>query len=208
MRTSGIEIPFIPASCPNCGAIWQSVLTDVVSNFAGYELSSNSEQCPACGAIGQTADGVFQVIAGAISILSGPSVTYEKLLILKNVLAEERKNLSNPQELRQKVEQIDSTFSALFDVKSWSPSVKASIITAIGAVIVALLLNNQAPSGNNILTPITVINNVYGLKSDEILDAQTKPTFLIPMAKPSKREPNRAERRRQRSQRRRHKPQS
>lgn len=206
LADSSTRIPCIPAYCTHCGAIWESFFQRILVSGQG-KLIGNNETCPICGGLGHTADGTYKYIEGAISILSGPTITYKNLLDLQNFLLHEQK-LGRPiEETAEAVKKIEPAFADLFTPSCWSPSVKAALIQAVAAVLVGVLALYSIP--NIKITPKTVIHQYGTTPVSELLTANPH-EFVppIPKARPTESEPNRAERRRQKSLQRQRKPQS
>lgn len=159
--------------------------------------------------MGNIADGVYGILENTINILSGPTITYQKLLALNNLLVEEIKNPNPPEIIKEKAGRIDPNLGGLFNPFSWSPEVKNATIGVIGGVIgvIILALTNGSTQTDPQITPVTIVNYIQFRPAEEILGVRSEAIFPKPKIRPSLPSSNRAERRRQRSTQRQRKPQ-
>src|SRR5260370_38922940 len=68
----------LPAFCPNCGAVFPSVIA--IGGGSGV-FRGNVQTCPFCGAMAQIADATFQTTAGEVlAAIHAPGVTRAMLI--------------------------------------------------------------------------------------------------------------------------------
>ena len=82
-------MPVIPAFCDRCGTAFGSGI--FVENCLSVNMSGNkSGPCPKCGSMGTILEGIFNISKDAITILSAPLWTFEKLRQLSSILKESK----------------------------------------------------------------------------------------------------------------------
>jgi len=131
------DVVLVPAHCNACGLDFQPRAIAVANGATNITFTGNRTNCPRCGGVAQLMDGTFSVKDDRFEILSAPSVTREMLARLQLLIDEAEAHPSNLDAVRQKAEAIHAGFGALFGVKDWSPNVKAALIAAVTAVLVA-----------------------------------------------------------------------
>ncbi len=99
----------IPAHCPTCGAVFRSRLLSGSGNFKNLTLSGNTETCPYCGNMARTAEGVFDIVEGVISIISAPNITKEMLAAFDDIVRKAYEEKAAPEDLAKQAEDIDPT---------------------------------------------------------------------------------------------------
>ena len=100
-------------------------------------MTGNRTNCPRCGGTANLMDGTFSVEDDKFRILSAPSVTREMLVRLQLLLDEAEAHPSDLDRISKKAEAIHDGFGSLFNPADWSPNVKAAIIGAVAALMVA-----------------------------------------------------------------------
>lgn len=110
----------IPAHCPNCGAVFRSRLLSISGNVKNLTLSGNTESCPFCGSRANTAEGVFDIADGVITVISAPHITAEILMAFGAVVKKAYAEKTDPEDLAKQAEKIDPTLGKL--VRSVSSS--------------------------------------------------------------------------------------
>jgi hypothetical protein len=104
----------IPASCPNCGAIFPSAFGSMFrGNAQRVMFEGNTETCPFCGGEARTADGVFDITNRVITAVSAPHITLVMLAAFEAAVRRAYKEKKPPEELAKEVERIDPTFGAV-----------------------------------------------------------------------------------------------
>ncbi|MCZ6763206.1 MAG: hypothetical protein O7C03_09455 [Gammaproteobacteria bacterium] len=103
----------IPAHCPNCGAIFRSSLLSIGGNVKNLALSGNTEICPFCSSTANTAEGVFDIADGIITVISAPHITKEMLVAFGAVVQKAYRQRTDPEDLAKQAEKIDPTLGKL-----------------------------------------------------------------------------------------------
>jgi hypothetical protein len=99
----------IPAACPSCGALFVSRFISVGGDVKDLMLSNNRETCPYCGAMANTADGIFDVTDGILSVVSAPNITRQMLANFEAAVKSAYANKTPPEQLAREVESIDKS---------------------------------------------------------------------------------------------------
>ena len=103
----------IPSHCPACGGVFQSRLISISGNVKNLTISGNKESCPFCGSMANTAEGVFDLADGVLSIIYAPQLTKQMLQKLDELVAENYFEKADPEILAKKAEQINPAFGIL-----------------------------------------------------------------------------------------------
>lgn len=79
----------ITASCPNCGAVFNSAFADMFGgNVRGLSMRGNVETCPQCGALANTAEGTFDIIDGVAQLIAGNKFSANDLAAFEKMIRE------------------------------------------------------------------------------------------------------------------------
>lgn len=100
----------IPASCPNCGALFASRAFNISGNVGTLTLIGNKETCPFCGGWADIVDGVFTIANNVISVVSAPNITKQKLYAFERAVRAAYEAKTEPEHLAKEVEKIDPSF--------------------------------------------------------------------------------------------------
>ncbi len=111
----------IIASCSHCGAIFQSRAFRI-QGAINLTLSGNKETCPNCGKLADIADGVFDITAQAIRIVSAPDLTREKYARFLALLRQSQKRGVPPDQLEQEASAIDERFGEAVSLARSGPA--------------------------------------------------------------------------------------
>ena len=125
----------IPAHCPNCGVVFRSRLLSIGGNVKNLTLSGNMETCPFCGNRANTAEGVFDIADGVITVISAPHITEEMLRAFGAVVKTAYAEKTDPDDLAKQADKIDTTLGQL--VRSVSSN-KTFYLTGLLLVILAI----------------------------------------------------------------------
>lgn len=76
----------IPVQCRHCGALFASRYYDFGgSSITGLTLSGNVEPCIHCGKEANLIEGVFNLLEGALALISGPEISRSQLATLAKI---------------------------------------------------------------------------------------------------------------------------
>ena len=127
----------VPAHCSRCGLDFQPRAIVIQNGASNITMAGNTTNCPHCGAMATFMEGTFSVEDDRFKILSAPSVTREMLVRLQLLLDEADAHPSDLDRISKKAEAVHAGFGSLFNPADWSPNVKAAIIGAVAALMVA-----------------------------------------------------------------------
>lgn len=101
----------LPAFCPNCGAVFPSVIA--IGGGSGV-VRGNLQTCPFCGAMAQIADATFRTTAGEVlAAIHAPGITQAMLIRFSAAAKKAYQEQKPPEVLAREVEQIDPTFGTI-----------------------------------------------------------------------------------------------
>ncbi len=127
----------VPAHCDACGLDFQPRAISLGPGARNITLVGNLTNCPRCGGIARFIEGEFNVKDGKFEVLSASDVTREMLVRLQLLIDEAEAHPSRLDEIKQKAEAVHAGFGGLFNPLEWSPEVKAALIAAVAAAMVA-----------------------------------------------------------------------
>lgn len=142
----------VPAHCTGCGLDFMPS-TIGLTGGASITISNCVIDCPRCGATAHFADGTLRADGDKFRLLSGPNVTREMLLRLRLLVEEAERDPTRLDSVQKEAEAIHPGFGSLFSPTSWSPEVKAALVTAMAAVVLA----KCSPSPTINVTPRLII---------------------------------------------------
>jgi len=125
----------IPALCPSCGAVFQSRLLSTSGNVKNLTLSGNKETCPFCGNMANTAEGVFDIANGIISVISAPQITNQMLQALGAIVKKACEEKTDPEVIAKEVEKLDPSLGEMIRAISKS---KSLYLTGLLLIILAV----------------------------------------------------------------------
>jgi ribosomal protein S27AE len=101
----------LPAFCPNCGAVFPSVIA--IGGGSGV-VRGNLQNCPFCGAMAQIADATFRTTAGEVlAAIQAPGITRTMLIRFSAAAKQAYVEQKPPEALAREVEQIHPTFGTV-----------------------------------------------------------------------------------------------
>lgn len=127
----------IPASCPNCGAIFKSRLISVGGNVTNLTLSGNMESCPYCGSMAHTAEGVFDITDNILSVISSPQITKQMLQKFSAIVENAYNNKIDINTLINEANEINPELGNLIEKKTANGLFKSSFL-----LLMIFLLNS------------------------------------------------------------------
>lgn len=102
----------VPALCPSCGGISEIRLPFAMGPGTRVHLAGNMTNCPYCGSIAQVADGVFEIAAGAIKIISAPDITSAMLTNFGQLISATYQGKASTDNLEESARIIDLRLGA------------------------------------------------------------------------------------------------
>lgn len=126
----------VPARCGSCGFEFQPRAIEM-SGGASVTIENCTTSCPRCGGTARFAEGTLRADDDKFRILSAPSVTREMLQRLDLLVEEVYRDPRRLERIGLEAEAIHRGFGSLFAPANWSPDVKAAVVAAMTALIVA-----------------------------------------------------------------------
>ena len=133
-------MPAMPAFCDTCGTVFASGFW--VENCRNTSFSGcSSGPCPNCGGTGHIPDGVYDVTANVIKLISGTAKSFHQLKQLADILrTAQKENLSKDEVVKridEEVPELTSLSSILPKTRNELYAFLTLILTAIGLLITA-----------------------------------------------------------------------
>jgi len=149
----------LPAFCPNCGAVFPSVIA--IGGGSGV-FRGNVQTCPFCGAMAQIADATFRTTAGEVlAAIQAPGITRTMLIRFSAAAKKAYQEQKPPEVLAREVEQIDPTFGTVIRQSAERGWYRNALLLIILAVInsTAFDLNRFIDQAMNMRSPAEVIRS-------------------------------------------------
>ena len=102
----------IPALCTNCHFLF-SARTLTFVDCKNVYLEGNQEKCPNCGKLANIIDGTFNILNGALELISGPDISREMLFRFAQLVNRAIEKEITPDELEVCAGELDVRFAEL-----------------------------------------------------------------------------------------------
>ncbi|HEY4422693.1 MAG TPA: hypothetical protein VGN10_00720 [Pyrinomonadaceae bacterium] len=177
----------LPALCRSCGLFFAA--TNLFGGTGTIQFKNVRTNCPNCNGIADILDGTYQLMGDAVRILSSTYVPPVRLRALADALTKAKQESAGPEEVKETIKEHAPELKRLSDL---IPQ-KRSELYALIAVLVAF---------------IGIILNQRGRVTKEEVESIVKREISKPVAQSVQGppQPNRAQRRAQRSKARRAQP--
>lgn len=128
-------MPNLPAFCSQCGLIFGSGI--FIDNSTNIQLNNVLSSCPRCGALARVPDGIYNVLGGAVELLSGPKRSVEQLQLLKNVFEKAREQGKSREQVQTEIVQAVPELSSLATAL---PTTRGELYAFITTILTLLTL--------------------------------------------------------------------
>jgi len=173
-------MPVLPAFCDNCGAAFNSgFAVDDCLNISFH--NNKSGPCPRCGSMGTVLEGVFNVVNGAIEILSAPQSSIDSLNKLDAILKEAAVDKSTADDIATK---IDSNVPELSEISKFIPKTSTELVAWLTFILIAIQTINQLGEDEK---PDTTI--IFNQSIEQSIEQKNYYPFQQPVAPPSRNSP-------------------
>lgn len=137
----------IPGYCPHCNRVFDGRGGIHIEGGSTVTVTGSTMTCPHCGRPARLADGVFREERGELVLLSGPPLTADILLALRDIAQRAQRGEITPKTAVQESVNLDPVIGKLMSqFLSLGIPALAALITLIGVYLQHLSLEYQKES--------------------------------------------------------------
>lgn len=151
----------MPARCRQCDWTGQPDVGLNVSGVQGLTLRNITVPCPRCGGPAEVIEGRFNVVDGAIDMLSGPAWTADLIRDLRLALVRSIEQGTDP---AAELDQVDPRAGRAFRAALFDKP--ANLAHTLAGYILGSIVTDYTVARGNILAVVQAVNDVLKYVSE------------------------------------------